>query len=395
MGFWRGYRVWDVWAVHAFTFWGCDHLPQWQGLFAGLSGPEPPIEEALAAATRLTEPSEWRRIYEKEATYACNNRELSLSMYWAIGCLKDAALTEKLIGEIAVEEKDDPITWLLIADMRARLGMAATAVGEAIEQAEATARNGLDATAIADAWLGHLADVGRAETYVETIAKETGQDLLLHFIRPDMAWILHRLSRVVAALPRYIEKADDSIVLEAAGVAAAFLDDDYPLARCAFGAIVEKLKSGEAGVGAAQSIYHVFRDIPLAHEILGVWAKRCRTRESIYELADDWLQSTGDRVGARMLFDAARPRPRVVRSPIDWLEWVENVLLVLHDEHLAAEGIREAEKCARGELMSYEPEWDAIADAWLRLGKDEEARRALEEGALSLSKKTQRFPVKK
>jgi len=109
-------------------------------------------------------------------------------------------------------------------------------------------------------------------------------------------------------------------------------------------------------------------------------AATVRNREELYEYAWAHMEESGDAEGARIYLDAARPQWKHVRSPHDWLEWVDNVLYVLKDNEMASEGIREAENCARGELMNYWPMWDFIAKAWLKIGSKEEARRALIEG---------------
>jgi hypothetical protein len=87
MGFWRGYRVWDVWAELAFTIWECDHLPQWQG-YLPVYPSGAPDRGSPAAATRLTEPSRKAPHLQKRSDLRLQQSRAFLSMYWAIGCLK-------------------------------------------------------------------------------------------------------------------------------------------------------------------------------------------------------------------------------------------------------------------------------------------------------------------
>ena len=100
----------------------------------------------------------------------------------------------------------------------------------------------------------------------------------------------------------------------------------------------------------------------------------------LYDYASKHMEENGDANGARIYLDAALPRQRHWRSPGDYLEWVDNVVNILHDDEMAADGIREAEKCARGGLGGCWSMWDSIAKAWLRVGKKDEAHRALTEG---------------
>ncbi len=376
MGYWRGEKVWDVWAAHAFALWGCNHLDRWQGLFHGLDGPAAPIEEALSEACLSTDPTQWRRIWEEECDYACNNRELFFSLYWVIGCLKDAPLARTLMAQLEREEKLEAPAWLIFADVRARAGDDAATVAAMIERAEKTAERADWLFDCADAWLGLLGDRERAAVCLDR-ARDLAGDYRPRCYSPHFALIFQDQARFASQLTDQYEAEDYLDDSKEAAIAQTFLADDRTLVDRYCREAREAIDSGDDGISVAFDLLHLNRDATGAHELLRSWAGKAFTRQTLYENADRWLEQTGDETGTRLIFQAARLRKRAIRSPHDWLEWVDWVLLILHDKDLAAEGLREAEQCARGELMHYQPLWNSIAKAWLKIERHDELERML------------------
>ncbi len=380
MGFWRGRRVWDVWAVHAFAVWGCDHFDEWTRAYRGMPNQSGPIEDEFADAAWRNDRDEQVRVFDEFADWTPSYRELDLLLRWAVACLKDGERTRSLLANMERDRALDADAWLSIADTRFRLGMPDDEVRDAVERAEAAADRRGDRDGVADAWIAYFGEEGRAAACMRVAG--AGPDIFpqLDLVRPELAYIFHHLPRVIDALPEWAEQTRDSMHLESIATAAVFFADDRGLAGEIAEELVDRVDDFFGALSMAQFFAAVFLDFSRANDLLRHWARRAANRESLRRSARDWLEDTGDLVGVRILLDAAKPRRLYARPPSDFLDWVKDVHELLGDAERVAEGMAEAERLALSDDYYQGAQWDAIAQMWIDVGRSDQARRALDAG---------------
>lgn len=380
MGFWRGRKVWDVWAVHAFAVWGCDHYDEWKRAYRGMPNQSGPIEDEFADAAWRNDPDERVRVFDEFADWSPSHRELDLLLRWAVACLKDGERTRSLLANLERERALDADAWLSIADTRFRLGVPDDEVREAVERAESVADRRGDLDGVADAWIGYFGEEERAAACMRVVG--AGSDVFpqLDLVRPELAYIFHHLPRVIDRLPEWVEQTCDPMHVESIATAAVFLTDDRGLAEEIAEWLVDAVDGFYDALTTARFFAAVFLDLSRAHELLRSWVRRAESRESLRSCARDWMEETGDLVGTRILLDAAKPRRLYARPPSDFLDWVKDVHALLGDAERVAEGMAEAERLALSDDYYQGAQWDAIAQMWIDVGRPDEARRALDAG---------------
>ncbi len=383
MAIYKGRKVWKVWAAHAFLVWGCENLAVFREAFRGYRSPESYEDEFIVEAALDGDPARWRAAFEEEVREWEDER----AALWALYLLRDPAIALDLArrsAETAVRAFD----LVAAADVLSRAGASVEEVNSLLVRADGVSQDCKEWMIVADAYLSLLGDEGRASEVLDRLEPGDPRFVAYCMAQQPLALCLYKREVLSAGMRGGDPAVWADVDVEDEAAALAFWNDDLALACRALSDRPLKPDGAWGTCFRALAWFHVLGDLDKAASLLRVHAQRNIRREDLYEMADDWIIETGDREVARVMLQAALPRRVHFRSPQDFLEWADHVGRLLGDTAMEEDGIRRAEDRALRDDYYDGMLWDAIARAWIKRGRTDEAVRVLDLGEANANLRT-------